>query len=430
VLTWKDQGKAENRLIVRSLVTALLISSVVYGERRLESVFDWGVWWLPPLGMAVMLSAILWWVMRLGQQPPGVMQPPSEGQQSPRPASRSSFHLLQSKMDEVIQTLEGTAKGRQRRNALHTQPWYLLIGAGASGKTGLLEGLARLVPPMARPSAPRVHPTSDCNWWVFPTAAILDTCGRYTSSRPRTPDHDEWCGVLEFLHTARARRPLNGILLTVAADALGMQPLECLRRDAVTVRQRLHEARRVLAMDIPLYILVTRCDLIDGFVEFVAHLPEYVRTQVFGWVHDAQPPRGQQTHSPGVTLPVAYRSAMLTRRLDQLRLFLLSEALRTGISRQQLFCFPDEFRALQRRLYLFLEVLCDLEVPLDLPFVRGLFFCSAQQRGMPFSALRDNLGFKTPVQPLEESTVPYFLHDLLTVILPRDRHLTRRATRL
>jgi type VI secretion system protein ImpL len=183
-------------------------------------------------------------------------------------------------------------------------------------------------------------------------------------------------------------------------------------------------------MDIPLYILVTRCDLIDGFVEFVAHLPEYVRTQVFGWMHAARSPRGRRQYSPGVTLPEAYRSAMLTRRLDQLRLFLLSETLRTGISRQQLFCFPEEFRALERRLCVFLEALCSLEVPLDPPFVRSLFFCSAQQGGMPFSALRDNLGFKTPVRPVEESTASYFLHDLLTVILPRDRHLTRRASRL
>jgi hypothetical protein len=48
---------------------------------------------------------------------------------------------------------------------------------------------------------------------------------------------------------------------------------------------------------------------------------------------------------------------------------------------------------------------------------------------MPFSALRDTLGFKTPLPVLEESTDSYFLHDLLTVILPRDRHLARPASR-
>jgi type VI protein secretion system component VasK len=120
---------------------------------------------------------------------------------------------------------------------------------------------------------------------------------------------------------------------------------------------------------------------------------------------------------------------MLTRRLDQLRLFVLNDALRTGRSRQQLFCFPEEFRALQRRLHLFLETLRILDVPLAVPYVRGVFFGSAQQQGIPFSTLRDNLGFKTPPPALEESTDSYFLQDLLTVILPRDRHLARSASR-
>ena len=182
-------------------------------------------------------------------------------------------------------------------------------------------------------------------------------------------------------------------------------------------------------MDIPLYILITRCDLIEGFVEFFAHLPEYARTQVFGWMRATQPPRGQQPHPPGGTFSVAPMSAMLTQRLDQLRLFLLNETLQTGRARQQIFCFPEEFRALQRRLCQFLEALCGLEGPFDAPFVRGLFFCSAQQWGIPFSTLRHDLGFKTPLQPLEENAAAYFLHDFLTVILPRDRHLTRLAAR-
>ena len=429
VTAWKNQWKAESRLIVRSLVTALVICSVVYGERSLESVFEQWAWWLPPLGMTTVLGAGLWLVMRTGPQRPVARRLPPENQQRSTPTARRSVPLLQRKMAEVVQTLEETAKGRRGRNALHAWPWYLLIGASASGKTGLLEGLARLTPPVVRPPAHLVDPTSDCNWWVFQTAAILDTCGRYTSSIPQTQDHDEWCGVLESLHSTRARQPLNGILLTVAADTLGVQPLELLRRDALTVRQRLHEARQVLGRDIPLYIVVTRCDLMEGFVGFFAQLPEYIRTQVFGWIDTARLPRKQPQHLLRDSLPGAHMSAMLTRRLDQLRLFVLNDALRTGISRQQLFCFPEEFRALQRRLRLFLDTLCVPEVPLDVPWVRGVCFCSAQQHGMPFSALRDKLGFKTPPLALEESTESYFLHDLLTVILPRDRHLARPAAR-
>src|SRR5882672_1271120 len=126
VTTGKDQWKSESRLIVHSLVTALLISSVVYGERGLERVFDQWAWWLAPLGMTLVLSVGLWRVMRLGQQRLVTLRPVPEDQQPSTPTARRSFPLLQSKMDEVIQTLEGAAKGRQRRHALHAWPWYLL----------------------------------------------------------------------------------------------------------------------------------------------------------------------------------------------------------------------------------------------------------------------------------------------------------------
>ena len=427
--TSPQQGKSESRLIVRSLVTALLIAGVVYGEKHLESVFAQWPQWLPPLGMVVAISVIVWWAMRPRQRRPVATRPLPADQQPSTPVSPSSVQLLQSTMDEVRQTLKRTANGRHRRNAWRTYPRYLLIGASASGKTGLLEGLARLVPPLARPSVPLPTPTPACTWWVFPGAVILDTCGRYVSALPQTQDHDEWCGVLEFLQGSRGRQPLNGIVLAVGADALGMQPLEVLRRRAVAVRQRLHEARRTLGMDIPLYILVTRCDLLEGFVEFFAPLPEYARTQVFGWVHAARPSRGRQSPPLMDALSVAEMSATLTRRLDQLRLFLLNETPRTGIWRRRIFAFPEEFRALQQCLGVFLETLCSLDVPLDPPLLRSLFLCSAQQRGRPFSTLRHELGFKTPIQSLEESTTSYFLHDFLTVILPRDHRLARPTAR-
>ena len=405
----------------------LLIAGVVYGARHFDSVLERWAWWLPPLGMVVVLSMLVWWGVRRRSRGPVALRPLPEEPQSSVQGARSSFHHLQSTLDDVRQTLKRTAQGRHRQNAWRTCPRYLLLGASASGKTGLLEGLARLVPLLAGPPAPRPTPTPDCTWWVFPDAVILDTCGRYALAIPQTPHHDEWCGVLEFLQRSRVRSPLNGILLTVAADTLALQPFEGLRRHAVAVRQRLHEIRRTLGMDIPVYILVTRCDLIEGFVEFFAHLPESTRMQVLGWAY-APPHRGRQLH-PLMAPPEAQLSAMLTRRLDQLRLFLLKEVRRTGVSRQQIFCFPEEFRALQRCIGIFLETLCSLEVPLDPPLVRGLFFCSAQQRGTPFSTLRYELGFKTPLPPLEEHTGSYFLHDVLTVILPRDRHLARPAPR-
>ena len=60
---------------------------------------------------------------------------------------------------------------------------------------------------------------------------------------------------------------------------------------------------------------------------------------------------------------------------------------------------------------------------------RGLFFTSAQQQGTPASFLRRKLGLNGPTRSLERGTKPYFLHDLLAVVLRRDEPLARRTPR-
>ena len=117
VTAWKDQWKSESRLIVRSLVTALVISSVVfYGARGVESVFEQWAWWLPPLGLTVVLSVGLWLVMRPGQKRPVALRLPPEAQQRPRP-----LHLAASRFSRASwRRSYRRSRGRQRADHVGT----------------------------------------------------------------------------------------------------------------------------------------------------------------------------------------------------------------------------------------------------------------------------------------------------------------------
>lgn len=117
-------------------------------------------------------------------------------------------------------------------------------------------------------------------------------------------------------------------------------------------------------------------------------------------------------------------------RLRQLRLSIFNaEKLPPATLRQKIYCFPEEFRALLQSLSVFVEELV-VEKPFQHPpFFRCLFFSSAKQQGTPQSLVRRQLRVTHPVSPLAPGSQPHFLHDLFSVILPREQYLARRTGR-
>jgi type VI secretion system protein ImpL len=97
--------------------------------------------------------------------------------------------------------------------------------------------------------------------------------------------------------------------------------------------------------------------------------------------------------------------------------------------RQKIFCFPEEFRALQQPLSTFIETLFATNPYQHTPFFRGLFFCSAQQQGAPVSLLRRQFRLDGQSSALQKGAQGYFLHDFFADILPRDRYLARPTGR-
>ena len=87
-------------------------------------------------------------------------------------------------------------------------------------------------------------------------------------------DKDEWQKFLSLLIKFRKKEPINGLVVTVAADKLIDPRLEVLEDDARNIRRRIDELMRVLGAKFPIYLMVTKCDLIQGMTQFCDNLPE------------------------------------------------------------------------------------------------------------------------------------------------------------
>ncbi len=333
---------------------------------------------------------------------------------------RDELKELQDKWKEAIEALRRSHL-RKYGNPLYVLPWYLVIGESGSGKTTAINS-ARLSSTFADVSRTSgISGTRNCDWWFFEQAIILDTAGRWTIPIDEGRDKEEWKKFLNLLTKYRKKEPINGVSVTIAADKLLEASPKTLEEDGRNIRSRIDELMRVLGFKFPIYLLVTKCDLIQGMTEFCDFLPEKGLDQPMGLIN--------QDLSTDVIAFQKRTINTIDERLRNLRLLLLHQR-ESGGSDPGILLFPEEFKNLQKGLESFLKGAFEENPYQETSILRGLFFCSGRQEGTPFSHFLNALGLIGEREVLPGTNKGLFLHDFFSKILPKDRGLfapTRRA---
>jgi type VI secretion system protein ImpL len=307
-------------------------------------------------------------------------------------------------------------------NPLYVLPWYMVIGDSGSGKTTSLNS-ARLASPFADfGKVQGISGTKQCDWYFFEQAIVIDTAGRYTIPVNGDRDKDEWQKFLSLLLRYRRWEPLNGLIVTVAADRLLKAGQDELEKDGQAIRRRIDELMRALGVKFPVYALVTKCDLVNGVNRFCESLPEKSLDQ----------PMGFMNHDLSADVDSFMERALTTidERLRNLRLHLLHQP-QAGGADPALLLFPEECERLRQGLRLFMSNVFRQNPYQETPVLRGLFFSSGRQEGNPHSHFSETVGSTAKGESLPGTSKGLFLHDFFAAILPRDRSLlapTRRAS--
>ena len=277
------------------------------------------------------------------------------------------------------------------RQWVYELPWYVLIGAPGSGKTTALlhSGLQfPLSEQFGREAIRGVGGTRNCDWWFSDDAVLLDTAGRYTTQESHQPaDHAAWTGFLQLLKKYRARRPINGALLTLSVpDLLDQTPAQRASHIAA-LRQRLQELHEELNIRFPLYLLVTKMDLLPGFTEFFADMGKEERAQVWGMTFPYAAGAAPASAAPGFAAEFAALEQRINARLvDRL------QQERDPQRRALLYAFPQQLDALRGVLGEFVEQLFADSRFTEQPLLRGVYFTSGTQEGSPLDRMLGGLG--------------------------------------
>jgi len=338
----------------------------------------------------------------------------------PDPAPSSDEAQLRERFEEAIAALK---ESRGRDHSLYSEPWYVIIGAPGSGKSTLLQNSGLQFPlaqRFGRDAVRGVGGTRNCDWWFTDGAIFLDTAGRFTT-QDSDPGSDArgWREFLALLKRYRRRRPLNGVILTVSvADLL---TLTAPGRDAqvAAARRRLDELNRELRIRLPIYLLVTKCDLMSGFSEYFDDLTPEERKQVWGVTFPYE-----QTLNGRAPELFADEFDQIVARLNE-RMWQRLENEREARRRASIFSFPQQLAALKDVLNQFVtEVFAGTRMD-SRALLRGVHLTSGTQEGTPIDRLLGSVGRAFAFEPQEMPHAAigrgkaYFVERLLKeVILP------------
>ena len=316
---------------------------------------------------------------------------------------------------EFQHAIEEIKASRLGAGGLDALPWVLMLGEPGAGKTAAMResGLA-----MPAEYANRVSgaPTTSCDWWLTNDAIVLDLAGRFLALADEESEA-EWKSLLRMLRKQRTGVAANGLIFAVSVESLLTRSAGELEDMARSLRRRLNEATDELGVDLPIYLVVTKMDQVEGFVEAVAASPVLRPEGALGWTNDQRiVPDPEQRVLDGM-------SGLINRLEGILPELILREP--DLVRRRRILAFPHELGEVVAAVAGFVGR-AFAQTPYDAPpYLRGVYLCSARREGATVSPQLHRLAQDWARHSLEGSLNPggLFLNDLLHDIVIGDREL-------
>lgn len=345
------------------------------------------------------------------------------------PDRQAEIEELREKMDSTIASLKSSSLGIGYRGnaALYALPWYLIIGPSAAGKTTLLRNSGLHFPYDIGENSDikGFGGTRNCDWWFSDEAVILDTAGRYTTEEDDKP---EWTAFLGLLKRYRPKLPINGVIVAISLADILTADKEGIEWHVKVIRDRLNELVTHLGGIFPVYLTITKTDLLHGFSTYFEEMSEEDRQQVWGtWL--------VQEDESDIDITERLREQLngLYGRLNQQRLHKISMQRKLSF-KDQILDFPMQFKEACEKIQIFFDLLVKENPYQETPRFCGTYFTSGAQEGTPIQRIIGNLrhafGFVDDLAEddphAQTSSKGFFIKNLFKdVIFPNSQGVTK-----
>ncbi len=325
--------------------------------------------------------------------------------------------------------MEGIEIFKRHGKDVYSLPWYLVVGEPGTGKTEAIRHSDVRFPKGLQNKLQGTGGTVNMHWWFTFHAVILDTAGRlmFDSS-------SEWPDFLKLLKSFRQDAPINGMLLFIPADRLIKDSDQEIDKKAEQIANQMVQIQRALNVRFPVFVIVSKADLINGFREFFESIKDPgLQHQIMGWSN----PEPIDAPYRGELIDDHFRT--LSDRLRRRRLGLMMDPQVSmdpegrPIDRlDSLYSFPESVARLAPRLRRYLDEVFTGDWSNKPPMLRGIYFTSSMREGAELDAdLASALGVPVDALPggraWNKKDKAYFLRDVFMEKVFRERGLVTRS---
>lgn len=405
--------------ILKILLIILLTALLFFGVFLLSRTLAWPDWALPAAlgGLAALIGLIaagrkLYYRRRESSY---LRQVISEGGESLSLSreNRADLLTLRQAFEKGLELLRRSPL-ELRGNPLTVQPWFIMLGPPGSGKTFMLDQAEFAHALLASPGAMGA-PSSYCDWRFGQKAVILDTAGRFCVPDNPADDLEQWQELLRLLASQRPGKPVDGVVLTVPVDLLLANNDLAIEEVASASRQRLEELMALSDEAPPVFVMLSKMDLLPGTDDLAALLRGRERGQGLGVLNSL-------AQSPPIFLADVLDE--IISLIKERRLALC--ARRSG--HHLLLGLPAQLEALAPPLAKFFAHLAEnpYQQPLNL---RGIFLSSARSQSRPAQDGPDSAELTSGAEGRQKNpgreSEGLFLKDFFGSILPGERYAGR-----
>ncbi|CAA0123577.1 Uncharacterised protein [BD1-7 clade bacterium] len=349
------------RVLVALILTIvfLVLSPLVHiGQWQ---VFSHNVMW--GSGIAIIWLLVFWPPIIGGLKKLFQKKDQDDEKEAPLPiADLPLRQRLKAQISEVNRTYKQLKKRR------YSIPWYLVTGTEASGKGSLIDHSNLHFKPL---NTFQSNP-DDLQWFLCDQAMLIKAPTAFFDQDNDLGNRLHAEELISSIRRYRPLQPLNGLILTIDTDALisgsDEDRLAWVARTKVTLKA----INEQLGASLPVYLIVSKIDLLEHFDAFFHNYNGSEAKQVFGVRFSAPLPDQGSTHSPSAEFDAEFDD--LINCLTQ-QTIAQSHTATSAAKVIEVNDFPCQFNGLKEPLISVIQQLFEGKEKPDKMALRSVFFC-------------------------------------------------------